>query len=345
MKFGRRALFALSAAICLGAWPGRAFASDFGPLAALRSQLQSESRFASGQVGIAVRDLATGYTSGLNLDAVMPAASTIKVPVMVEVFRQMNAGRFDLQTQVTLQAHDRDWGSGDLCDATPGTSYGVAALLRVMIDESDNTATNMLIRLVGRDHVNLTMKELGLHHTFLRTDVRTDTENVRFALRTTAHDMVSLLEKMAREQLIDPWSSREMIAILTKQQHNGLIPAPLPPGTEIAHKTGSLHDTLNDVGIVYQDREPYVIAVMTTHWSSLDRGRAFIHRVSKLTYRTLATFARWRELEGIPGFKPSGMEPIDALAAPAAAPAASEAAPVPPALTPATMPDTQPDPA
>ena len=136
--------------------------------------------------------------------------------------------------------------------------------------------------------------------------------------------MVSLLEKMAREQLIDAWSSREMISILTKQTHNGLIPAPLPPGTEIAHKTGSLHDTLNDVGIVYEDQEPYVIAVMTTHWPSLDRGRAFIHRVSKLTYRTLADFARWRELDGIPRLQALGMEPFDTLAPPAAGRAPSE---------------------
>jgi beta-lactamase class A len=303
MNMYRRAFFIL-ATVSAVLLPAAARAADMGPLSTLRLELINEERITSGTVGIAVRDLATGMTSGINLDSVMPAASTIKVPVMVEVFRQMSLGRFDLQQQVTLLARDRDWGSGDLCDAAPGTRYSVSSLLRVMIDESDNTATNMLIRLVGRDNVNTTMKSLGLHHTFLKTDVRTATENVRFALRTTPHDMVSLMDLLAHDQLVDPWSSRAMISILTAQQHNGLLPAPLPKGTSIAHKTGSLHDTLNDVGIVYHDEEPYAIAVMTTHWSTLATGRVFIHRISRMAYQTFSEFAHWRELEGLPAFQP-----------------------------------------
>jgi beta-lactamase class A len=279
------------------------------PLAALRLALINQSRYEPGRVAIAVRDLATGYTSGINLDAVMPAASTIKVPVMVEVFRQMNAGKFDLQTQLTLRPADKDWGWGDLADAAAGNRYTVSNLLHEMIDESDNTATNMLIRLVGRDHINITMKALGLHHTFLKHDVRTDTDAVRSSLRTTPNDMVTLMDKLAHEQLVDAWSSREMVDILTHQHHNGLIPQPLPPGTAIAHKTGSLHDTLNDVGIVYHDQEPYAIAVMTTRWPTLDQGRSFIHRVSSLAYRTFTELAVWRESEGLPAFSPDASVP------------------------------------
>jgi beta-lactamase class A len=322
----RRAFFILSAAYVLIA-PQTAAASDMGPLSALRVQLMNAERATGGTVGIAVRDLATGMTAGVNLDAVMPAASTIKVPVMVEVFRQMSLGRFDLQRQVTLLPRDRDWGSGDLCDAAAGTSYPVSSLLRVMIDESDNTATNMLIRLVGRDNVNITMKSLGLHHTFLRTDVRTSTDYVRIALRTTANDMVTLMDMLAHEKLVDPWSSRAMISILTAQQHNGLLPAPLPKGTSIAHKTGSLHDTLNDVGIVYHDEEPYAIAVMTTHWPALSTGRVFIHRVSRMAYQTFSEFARWRELEGFPAFQRDLGSLSDPLVTPAqqSAPATPQA--------------------
>jgi hypothetical protein len=114
--------------------------------------------------------------------------------------------------------------------------------------------------------------------------------------------MVKLLDAIARDRLIDAWSSREMLAILTGQAHNGLLPVPLPKEVRIAHKTGSLHDTLNDVGIVYGDEEPYVIAVMTTQLPDLDLGRAFIQKISRITFDELSHFAVWREGEGIPGF-------------------------------------------
>jgi len=107
---------------------------------------------------------------------------------------------------------------------------------------------------------------------------------------------------MARKQLIDEWSSGEMLAILTGQTHNSLLPQPLPKELKIAHKTGSLHDTLNDVGIVFLHSEPYVIAVMTTRLPSLPLGRRFIHQVSKIAYRELERLPLWRESEGLPDF-------------------------------------------
>ena len=112
-------------------WPGpprRSSPPISGRWPSLRGQLESESRFAPGKVGIAVRDLATGYTSGLNLDSVMPAASTIKVPVMVEVFRQMNQGRFDLHTPADAPGPRQRLGLGRpvRCVArAPGTASQV----------------------------------------------------------------------------------------------------------------------------------------------------------------------------------------------------------------------------
>jgi beta-lactamase class A len=233
-------------------------------------------------------------TTGINPGREMPAASTIKIPVMVEVFRQLVDGDFDLNTKVTLLKSDRDWGYGSLCDARIGTTYTVSRLLSLMIDVSDNTATNMLIRRVGRQRINATMRELGLNHTHLGDFIRSNGP-IRWALRSSPDDMMHLLGAMAKDQLVDEWSSREMIAILRGQHHNGLIPEPLPPGTEIAHKTGTLHDTLNDVGIVYGDGDdPYVIAVMTTNLPTLDAGRRFIRGVSKMAYTALAKFATWR---------------------------------------------------
>jgi beta-lactamase class A len=279
--------------------PGMAGAQALpGPLAQLQYALRSASRHAPGRVALAVEDLSTGYTSAVNANAVMPAASTIKVPVMVEVFRQMAAGRFDLNRQVELRASDRDWGSGDIADAPVGETFPISTLLTQMITVSDNTAANMLIRLVGRSNINATMKSLGLRHTHLADYIHTEQWGVRSDLRTSAGDMVRLLSKMAKDRLIDEWSSKQMIAILEEQEINTLIPEPLPQ-VPIAHKTGSFDDTLNDVGIVYAMNEPYVIAVMTTNLPSLGAGRQFIHRVSRLTYSDLERFARWRDANGL----------------------------------------------
>jgi beta-lactamase class A len=283
--------------------PATAHASAPGPLAELQTQLDRAVFHAPGTVGIAIEDLATGYTSGVNATASLPAASTIKIPVMVEVFRQMADGTIDLNTKMHLLARDRDWGSGDLAGGRVGETKSVEQLLWLMINDSDNTATNMLIRRVGRQHVNRTMSELGLRTTRLGDYIRTAGERIRYTLRSSPRDMVKLLDLMARDHLVDEWSSREMLAILTGQTHNTLLPQPLPRELKIAHKTGSLHDTLNDVGIVYLSDEPYIIAVMTTRLQSLSIGRRFIRKVSKMAYEHLGRFARWREESGMPAFK------------------------------------------
>ena len=273
-----------------------------GPLASLQMRLALASAHAPGHVALEIKDLATGYATAVNATANMPAASVIKIPVMVEVFEQMAEGRFDLNKRVHVEARDRDWGWGDLAGAKSGTPCSVNKLLRLMITQSDNTATNMLIRLVGRARINSTMHDLGLRSTHLGQDIRSD-GNIR-SLRTSPRDMVRLLEAIARDRLIDPWSSREMLAILVGQRHNGLIPEPLPKDLQIAHKTGTLHDTLNDVGIVFLADEPYVIAVMTTHLSSLDLGRQFIRGVSWLAYASFERMAQWRTGAGVHGFTP-----------------------------------------
>ncbi len=355
MRIPRRAVAAVVTFGVTLAVSAPASAAAPGPLAAFQAELSAYTLRAPGHVAISVEDVATGVTTGVNAGAEMPAASTIKVPVMVEVFRQLVAGAFDLNTRRTLLRGDKDWGSGDLCAARAGTSYSVRHLLAVMIDDSDNTATNMLIRLVGRQNINATMRRLGLTHTRLDDFIRSEGP-IRRALRSTPADMTHLLTVMAQDKLIDEWSSRQMIAILAADRINTLLPVPLPPGTTIAHKTGSLHDTLNDVGIVYpSDEQPYVIAVMTTNLSSLSAGRTFIRGVSRLAYSALGQFETWREATG---FDPlANLPSSDAANDPAAAaspdkamwtPARSEPAMAPgaaPAVAPAPDASPEPDPA
>ena len=362
MKHRLRRLSLGLVAYCLASAPcvASATAIDQGSLVDLQSRLSLAASHAPGRVGIAVEDLATGMTSGVNESMSLPAASTIKIPVMVEVFKQMESGTIDLTTVVHLENRDRDWGWGDMADAPSGTKRTVKQLLWLMITESDNTATNELIRLVGRAHINDTMAGLGLSHTRLGDYIRSQTETIRYALRTSPHDMIRLLDAIARDRLVDEWSSKEMLAILEGQTHNGLLPVPLPKDVRIAHKTGSLHDTLNDVGIVYQEGEPYVIAVMTTQLPDLGVGRAFIHKVSRIAYDALGRFETWRETAGIAAFSPSApladdgtgaTQPLapdlkmwDSAPAPAASNTEPNAAPIEPVDDPTAVPNAvQPD--
>jgi beta-lactamase class A len=274
------------------------------PFARLNRDVRIVARHVPAAIALDVLDLSTGYHAGFNAAKSMPAASTIKLPVMVAVFAQLQAGHFDLNRRVTLEAGDKDCGSGALCGAPAGTSFPVSELLARMIDVSDNTATNMLIRLVGRHNINAQMVDLGLARTHLAEDVRTEGWSIHEALRTSPADLVHLLSLMARGELVDKWSSSEMIALLEADRLNTLLPEPLPPNVAVAHKTGSLFDTLNDAGIVYASASPYVIAVMTTALPSQDLGRSFIHRVSRLAYTDELRFARWRQAMGIaPAFE------------------------------------------
>ena len=170
-----------------------------GPLADFQAQLSAFSLRAPGHVGVMVQDVTTGMTTSINAGAEMPAASTIKIPVMVEVFRQLGIGKFDLNTRVKLLRSDKDWGSGDLAGARAGSSYPVSRLLALMIDVSDNTATNMLIRLVGRPNINREMEDLGLTHTRLTDFIRSEGPHIRWALRSSPADMARLLRADGEE--------------------------------------------------------------------------------------------------------------------------------------------------
>jgi len=255
-------------------------------LAALAPKLELLASHMPGIVAISISDLSGGHALAINGDVNLPAASTIKVPVMVEVFRQIAQGRLTQATRVALTNGDRDCGYGSLCDAPWGTRYSVATLLQLMIARSDNTAANMLIRTVGRQNVNATMAGLGLVQTRLGDSIRSDGD-IR-ELRTSTNEMMDLLVMIARHEVVTDQACASMVSILVGQRHNGLLPKYLPKGLAIAHKTGTLHDTLNDVGIVYLNGAPYVFCAFTTHLADLDDGERFIRAASKLTYQAFA---------------------------------------------------------
>jgi beta-lactamase class A len=258
-------------------------------LAVLAPKLERLAVRTPGIVAVSIADLSGGHVIAINGDVNLPAASTIKIPVMVEVFRQIAQGRFTHATIVALTDGDRDCGYGSVCDAPWGTRYSIDTLLSLMITRSDNTAANMLIRKVGRQNVNETMAGLGLVQTRLGDSIRSDGD-IR-ALRTTTNEMMRLLIMIAGHEVVNDKACETMLAILIGQRHNELLPKDLPKGLAIAHKTGTLHDTLNDVGIVYLNGAPYVFCAFATHLTDLDDGERFIRAASKLTYQAFASEA------------------------------------------------------
>jgi beta-lactamase class A len=268
------------------ATPSMVALAEHDALSGLAPKLARLANRTPGMVAVSVLDLHDGYAISINGDVNLPAASTIKIPVMVEVMRQVALHRFTLERTVSLYDSDRDCGYGELCDAPWGSQYTVWQLLWSMITVSDNTAANMLIRLVGRQNINQTMQSLGLTQTWLGDTIHSDGD-VR-ELRTSANDMMRLLLMIADHRLINGRADDAMLEILAGQRHNRMLPAWLPKNLTIAHKTGTLHDTLNDVGIVELNGSPYVICVLTTHLYDLDVGERFIRQVSLLTYRAFS---------------------------------------------------------
>jgi beta-lactamase class A len=298
----RRAFAICVAAISLIVALPHAVSAAPTPFQKMRAAIRSLASRFPGAGAFEVLDLSSGLVAAYNANASMPAASTIKVAIMVEVFKNLEAGAFTLNDRLVLQAGDRDDGSGDLSFAPVGSSYTISDLLARMIDVSDNTAANMLIRKVGRQNINRTMYALGLRHTYLTDYIRTDEWSVRDDLRSSASDMVRLLRLMAQRRLVDAWASNQMIDILEDDRINSLLPAALPDSIAIAHKTGSFFDTLNDVGIVYAAGAPYVIAVMTTALPSQGIGASFIHSLSRLVYQGERRLAAWRLSRSIGSF-------------------------------------------
>ncbi len=255
-------------------------------------------------MGVAARHLETGREIQHNADDVFFTASTLKVPVLVELYRQVDRGIVDLNRRVELTDGMRVPGSGILKEMEAGLNPTLHDLAMLMIIISDNTATDILYDLVGGDNLNDSMRELGLHGTRIPMTVRQllfsvvglDPENPehtqeRCAERlfneayvhdaagydpdrsdvSTPGDMCRLLELLYSGEVLSPSSTEGALDILKRQQLRTVIPYALPVGTTVAHKTGFYLGVRADVGIVYSPTGPYTVAIMAKNVTSRDR--------------------------------------------------------------------------
>lgn len=293
-----RCLFALCCALCLFT-PGRAEGQTATREAEVRNKLR-ELIAASGAetVAVAFHDLETGREIMLDEGASFHAASTMKVPVMLELFRQARAGRLSLDGRVPVK--------NDFKSIADGSSFSVAAeddseqslykqiggtetvrrLLHLMITESSNLATNILIELVTPQRVMETMRKLGAKDIRVLRGVEDGKAYERGMNNTTnARDLLVILKAVAARRAVSKEASDEMVRVLLEQKFNDGIPAGLPSGLRVAHKTGSITKINHDAGIVYAPgRKPYVIVVLTRGLAEGKRAHRLIADVSRTVY-------------------------------------------------------------
>ncbi|MEQ8998718.1 MAG: serine hydrolase [Coleofasciculus sp. B1-GNL1-01] len=199
------------------------------------------------QPGVFVVDLDTGAYLDWESHSIFPAASTIKVPILVAFFQDVDAGKIRLDEPLTMEPEMIAKGSGDMQYQKPGTQYSALEVATKMITISDNTATNMIIhRLGGIQAVNQRFLSWGLTATAINNPLP-DLEGTN---TTNARDMANLLYKVNQGELLSLRSRDRLLDIMQRTVNNSLIPQGLGTGAAVAHKTGDIGSVLGDVGIV-----------------------------------------------------------------------------------------------
>lgn len=248
-----------------------------------------------GVLGLAFKDLETGRTLFLHERETFPQASSIKIAVLFEVFKQAEEGRLSLDEFIPLEDGRKVGGSGVLVHlGRPSLTLSVRDLAVLMIVLSDNTATNLLIDKVGMEAVNTRLDGLGLRKTRLRRkmmDLQAAAEGRENV--STPFEMMTLLERIWKAgSLAEPYR-RGLLDILALPKD---LPGPLrdgvPEDVAVAEKPGELEAVRCDSGLVLVPGRPYVLSVMTTYLKRDADGNPAIARISRIVYEHVARLAR-----------------------------------------------------
>lgn len=251
-----------------------------------------------GKVAVAVRHLGTGESFFLNADDVMPTASLIKLPVMVEAYAQQKHGKLKFDTKLTLTKDDKVPGSGILTTHfSDGATFPLRDAIRLMIAFSDNTATNMVLDHTGLKEVNARTAALGFKNTKVNAKVyKGSTTSIdpaatkRYGLgSTTAREMVELLALIDAGKVVSPEACKEMIAHLKTCDDKDMFARHLPAGATLAHKTGAVSAARTEAGIAYLKSGPVALCVLTNdnddkRWTKDNAAEALLANVAKAVY-------------------------------------------------------------
>ena len=282
--------------LCL-AWcaPGRA-GSDQARLAAAIPGIEAAIGKSGAEVAVAFETLDGGLKWLRHPDDSFHAASTMKVGVLIELYRQAHAGQLRLDDTLVVKNEFASLVDGspyslnaaDDDETTLYAAIGETRTLRqlseLMITVSSNFATNLLIQRLGVDHIRATMHTLGADGMNIRRGVE-DSKAFQKGLNntTTARALLTLMAAIARGQAIDTEASQQMQAVLERQKSNDAIPAGLPHGTRVAHKTGEITAIKHDAAIVLAPR-PFVLVVMTRGLAKNEDASALIADLTRQLY-------------------------------------------------------------
>lgn len=239
-----------------------------------------------GTLSYYVEDLQTGQAIVWNETQPLPAASVIKLPIAVTLFEQELAGKVRLEDEVVLKATDKADGSGMLKRTASGTRLTVATLLELMLQRSDNTATNILTDLLGLEEINAGCRRQGLATTCMpRYIMDLAARDNRVENYTSAADMARLLKALYGRRILDEGASARLLDILKGQHVRDRLPRYLPRDVVIAHKTGLMKDACHDVGIIYGRNHDYVVAVLTSEFGSFTQAKQAIGQIGRAVYQ------------------------------------------------------------
>ena len=251
-----------------------------------------------GYFAVAFKPVGAASSLLINERVMFHAASTMKTPVMIEVFRQAQEGRFSLDDSISVRNEFKSVVDGSLYELDPkddsddsmykriGGKASVRDLIHQMITVSSNLATNLLIGLVGAENVTGTMREFGALDIEVLRGVEDGKAFERgMNNRTNAYDLLLILEAIAEGRAVDPSSSEAMVDVLLAQKFGDVIPALLPPNVRVAHKTGNITGVEHDSGIVYlPDGRRYVLVLLSKDLKNVKEGKQALARVSKRIY-------------------------------------------------------------
>ncbi len=249
-------------------------------------------------IAVAYYDLSSGSTLLRNEREVFHAASTMKVPVMLGIYEAVTRGELRLDQPVrvknefvsildgsTYALESREDSDAPLY-AEVGTDLPLAELVRRMEVRSSNLATNIVIELIGAPRVMRLMKEIGANDIQVLRGVEDDKAyHAGMNNTTTAYDLMLVFRTLAEHKAISPEASAAMIDILAAQEHNDGIPAGVPAGTKVAHKTGSITAISHDAGLIFRpDGTRYVLVVLTRGFAKGDEAEKVIAEVSRILW-------------------------------------------------------------